>query len=109
MQTTTNIDNLIETALKGNVLTVLIEKRHVENTDYKDCTDCGLARAIKEQYPDFKLMSVAGTYIRAANRDCYRFNADYKTGWTLARFEDIKNGVIPYYILEIDLGKTVDE
>ncbi len=53
---------------------VIITKKHCKSAYYGSITDCPLARAIKEQHPEFPLCSVAGTYVRDKDKNIFDFD-----------------------------------
>lgn len=88
---------------------VIIERRHTINTTFASCTDCALARAIREQHPSLikdLWFIVGGSEVRIGRNE-YRFdngkNSDFKSGWNSARFDELKSGIIDRYELEIPI------
>ena len=59
-----------------NILNVEILPRHC-TANYMNTFGCPLYKAIKEQYPEFPLGSVAGTYIRTRDGEQHSFD------WTI--------------------------
>lgn len=82
---------------------VIIEQRHTINTTFKDCKDCALNRAIKEQHPNFKLNAVGGSFLKEEGGKHYDFNCSYEDGWGYKRFHELKEGKINQYILDISI------
>jgi hypothetical protein len=86
---------------------VIITKKHCENTTYSSCTDCALSRAVKEQYPEFGIISVAGDSVRNVvgrykfYTGCNKTFDDLKYGWNSYIFEELMNGRIDKFELEI--------
>lgn len=68
---------------------VEITKKHMYRADYMDNYDCPLARAIKEQHPEFGPVFVAGDHIIDTNGD--RFPFDVKQ-WGAKTFDKMSEG-----------------
>lgn len=86
--------------------TVIIEKRHCEmSRGYNSNTNCPLCVAIREQFPNFKLKSVGGSYLFDLNGDVYHFNAslekysDRFDRWNWTTVNMLKSGEINSYTL----------
>ncbi len=77
---------------------VIITKKHCENTCYISTTDCPLFRAIKEQYPEFPLVSVGGLSITDKNKNKHYFNSNK---WNYDRMLALMQGEIKIIILTI--------
>ena len=71
--------------------TVIIKKEHCLNTTYSDYKDCGLARAIRDQFPEFKLKSIGGSYVRDTDHNEWKFDM---TCWANSQFESLLKGEI---------------
>jgi hypothetical protein len=76
---------------------VIIEQRHTIGTTYRDCEDCALARAIREQHPEFPLRGVGGETIHDKNYNNYPI----EFGWHGGSFIRLQKGEIPHFILDI--------
>jgi len=78
---------------------VIIEQRHTLNTEYINCKDCGLARAIREQHPNVDLHTVADDYIRSGKfREEYCFDT---REWNSIKFDLLKEGKLKQVVLDI--------
>ena len=78
---------------------VVIKRKHTLNSDYFSTCDCPLARAIKEQHPEFPNFSVGGDYIRVYGKE-FEFQSYYKVVWNSLHFRDLKNNKINEVILD---------
>ncbi len=85
---------------------VTITKQHCENADYTNDTDCPLARAIKEQHPEFPLAVVGSSYVWGKDESIYKFGY---INWNPLHMEQILNGTLNevklnlmYYINDFD-------
>jgi len=73
---------------------VKIEKRHCIDSSYDSIHSCPLCNAIKEQYPEFELQSVGGSYVRDKSLERYYFDSDPIIGWCCSRLCEIRDGEI---------------
>jgi hypothetical protein len=73
---------------------VVITRKHCEDADYRSNTDCPLARAIKEQLPDFPLSGVGGITIDDKSGKRYLFDSSNETGWNDTTMYRILSGKI---------------
>lgn len=78
---------------------VKITKEHTEGTIYTSFRDCPLARAIKEQHPEFPLDCVLGLGIYTKEGHLHQFNYDH---WNYFTLQDLKEGRLTDVLLEID-------
>lgn len=87
---------------KIEAYTVVIEKRHCEESDgYRSNTNCPLCVAIHEQLPNFKLDSVSGGgLLFDKNFNPFRFDIGYKkqTEWS---------SISMRYLLEGEIDKII--
>jgi len=79
---------------------VIIEQRHTIGTVYMSCNDCALARAIREQHPNFELCMVGGTSISDRKYKDFPFQ-EASGGWNSSTFSKINNGELDKFVLDI--------
>lgn len=91
------------------LMTVVITKKHTKGADYMDNYDCPLARAIKEQYPEFPLYHVLGHSLDDVTGRKYYFNLphwqnvaySYRDGWGIDMMDRINVGKIKSFTVKI--------
>lgn len=82
--------------------TVVIEKRHCENTFFSDVRDCAVCKAIKEAYPELKdkdiLDNPISLYIDYVGYDSHPF-------FGYGEFEAVKYGALKSFPITFTLKK----
>lgn len=69
--------------------TVTITKKHCKDANFMDVYNCPLARAIREQLPEYPLDNVGGKYVRRKDNILDVFSVE---DWNWTILDQIKEG-----------------
>lgn len=75
-------------------LLVIITKKHTQDTTFDSWRNCALVKAIRQQYPELKIIAAFDEYVLDKNNRHYHFDNADATGYSRISFSRLKSGAI---------------